>query len=531
MFLKGQKYDLAMDRTNARRTYEKAIAKDGAYSPALRNLAVLDYEAGLYAQSRDSLLEAVKRNPADGPSWYFLGLCYLALNDAKEALQCGYQCARCFGGESIGFDLAGRALMRSGDRAGALKTFEKAVAANPRDDQIQNHCLIAQYALGDPSVFERAGARIHSDPTDLIPRCIFALKNPNRLEPLAEEVRAFLGENDFEMIDAALTFTDLGLYKEAADLLEAVCVRPVPVEMRSPLPLYSVAFWRAQCQNNSSAKEYLKQAAKTWKDCIFPSRPEEIVVFQYAISQNPDDAHAHLHLGNLYAHLGRLDESVACWQNAARLNPSLNIAWRNLGLYQWAIKEDLGAAADLYRKAIAARPKDQTLYRDLSDILIADKNRPQAIDVLNSTPFETLRRADIIIMLAQAYVDEKRYSEAIDLLEGTPYFVNWEGQTITWDLFNRSHIERGKQRLEKGDSTGALGDFDAAVTYPANIGVGRSNKPREAPAQYWRGKALFAQGKKDEARSAWKLGASGIPDSEEQNRHIQLCQTMLQESP
>jgi tetratricopeptide (TPR) repeat protein len=134
-------------------------------------------------------------------------------------------------------------------------------------------------------------------------------------------------------------------------------------------------------------------------------------------------------------------------------------------------------------------------------------------------------------MLAQALVDEKRYSEAIDLLEGTPYFVNWEGQTITWDLFNHSHIERGKQRFEKGDFTGALGDFEAALTYPANIGVGRSNKPREAPAQYWRGKALFALGKKDEAQSAWKSGVAGIPDSEEQNQHIQLCKISLQVVP
>jgi len=531
LFLKGQKYDLAMDRTNARRYYEKAIAKDADNSQAQRNVAVLDYEAGLYAQARDRLSEAVKRNPADGPAWYFLGLSRLAMADTGEALRCGYQCARCFGTESLGYDLAGRVLMRIGDRPKALKVFEQATAANPKDDRIINHCLITLYCLGDTSAFERASARIQSDPTDLVPRSIVVLRDPSRLDRFAEEARGFVGEDDFEMIEVGLTFADLGLYKEAAELLDAVCVRPVSADRRSPLPLYFIAFFHAQRQDNASAQDYLKQAAKTWKDFVFPSRPEAVAVFQYAIVQNPDDAYAHLHLGNLYAHLGRLEEAIARWQDAVRLNPSLSIAWRNLGLYQWAIKEDLPAAADLYRKAIAARPKDQTLYRDLADILIADKKRSQAIEVLNSTPSEKLRRADVIIMLAQAYADEKRYSEVIDLLEGTPYFVNWEGQTITWDLFSRSHIERGKQRFDKGEYAGALKDFEAALTYPENIGVGRSNKPREAQAQYWRGMALHALGRKDEARSAWKLGAAGILGSEEQDKYVQQCQAALQETP
>ena len=35
-FLKGRKYDLATDRKKAREYYEKALAQDDGYSPALR---------------------------------------------------------------------------------------------------------------------------------------------------------------------------------------------------------------------------------------------------------------------------------------------------------------------------------------------------------------------------------------------------------------------------------------------------------------------------------------------------------------
>jgi tetratricopeptide (TPR) repeat protein len=130
-------------------------------------------------------------------------------------------------------------------------------------------------------------------------------------------------------------------------------------------------------------------------------------------------------------------------------------------------------------------------------------------------------------MLAQAYLDEQRYDNAIDLLESTPYFVNWEGQTITWDIFNKAHIERGRKRLEDKNFKTALQDFEAALTYPANIGVGRSNKPQEAPAQYWRGKALEGLGRLEDARSAWEQGAAGPEGSGEQNKYRNLCMEAL----
>jgi tetratricopeptide (TPR) repeat protein len=252
-----------------------------------------------------------------------------------------------------------------------------------------------------------------------------------------------------------------------------------------------------------------------------------VEVLRYAVEENPGDACAHLHLGNLYANLGRLKEAVNHWQKAGELNPSLSIAFRNLGLYAWAIENNLAKAEELYVKAIAARPKDQTLYRDLADILLADNKRPKAIEVLQSAPFEKVRRADVAIMLAQAYLDEQRFTDAINLLESTPYFVNWEGQTVVWDIFNKAHLERGQKRFESKDFQGALQDFEAALTYPENIGVGRSNKPREAPAQYWRGKALEALGQLDRARSAWKDGAAGPEGSEEQNKCRELCAKAL----
>ena len=142
-------------------------------------------------------------------------------------------------------------------------------------------------------------------------------------------------------------------------------------------------------------------------------------------------------------------------------------------------------------------------------------------------PAQPRRRADAMILLAQAYLDERRFSDAIKLLESTPYFVAWEGQWTTWVVFNHALLGRGQERLAAGDFAGALQDFEAALTYPENLGVGRSNHPEHAPAHYWRGKALQALGRLPDARKAWTEGAAGDEGSSEQNEYRQLCGVAL----
>ena len=539
-FLKGRKYDLATDRKKAREYYEKALAEDAAYSPALRGLAVLDIEAGLYENAARRLEKALDRDAGDGLSWFFLGVSYSRLGNETETLRCAYQAARCLGTVSLGHDLAGRAYMRLGEHAKAVLAFEKADRRNRTDTKIKNHLLLALHAAGNKeAAYKYAKERIAQNPTDLVPRALVALQNKRQMARFVREAHAFVGEDDFHVLQTSLVFANLGLVNEAAKLLSAVCVEAVPQTQRSPLPLYYLAYFEHIQAQEKRAEAYLRKAGSIYRDYVFPSRPEAVEVFKYAVKKNPDDAHAHLHLGNLYGHLGRLDEAHWHWLRASKLNPSLSIAFRNLGLYTWVAQNDLSKAAEYYKKAIAANAKDQTLYRDLADILLANNKRPEAIKALESTPYEKLRRADVLIMLAQAYLDEQRYTDAIDLLESTPYFVNWEGQTITWDIFNEAHVARGRKRFEKGDYKAALQDFEAALTYPENIGVGRPTLPQadmigrsvagpqETPAQYWRGKALQGLGRLEQARSAWRAGAAGQEGSEEQNKYRQLCTEAL----
>ncbi len=562
LYLKGRKFDRGTERLRAREYYEKALARDPGHVASLRALAVLDFEAGLYDRAIERCRKALDRDGDDGLSWYYLGVSHLrratsslplegdgpairaAGGHLEEALRGGYRAVRCPGTAPIGYDLIGRAAMRLGDKGRAVSAFEHAVKDVFCQVIAVDRQTIAYHARGDSDA-ARAFAAMHvlrdQGLTALVPRALLALGNEATLAQFGREVRGFLGEADFELQETSLVFAEMGLFNEAAKILEAACVEAVPPAERSFMPLYYLAWYAAQSGDKVAAARWLKQAAATHKEKIFASRPEEVPILEFAITENPADAQAHLQLGCLLANLGRVDEAIPKWQKAAVLTtPSppaplpqagersiAAIAWRNLGLAA-AWKNDLPKAGQCYRKAIAARPSDQTLYRDLADLLMAQNKRSEAIRLLEAMPLAGVRRAEITVMLAQAYVDESRWDDCVKLLESTPYFVNWEGQDVTWRLFNRAHIERGRQRLEKGDAKAALADFEAALTYPANLNVGRSNKPQEAPAQYWRGKALATLGRRDEARAAWHAGAEGADVRGVQNEYRQKCREALQ---
>ncbi|MFC1739830.1 tetratricopeptide repeat protein, partial [Planctomycetota bacterium] len=528
-YLKALKFDRGTRRGKARKYYEMALEDEPHHLPSLRGLAVLDIEAGLYKKAIARLEKALEQKPNDdGLCWYFLGLGNLRTGNNKQALDCAYRAVRCFGTESLGYDLAGRVHMRNKEYSKAADDFTKAVRANPKDRKAQNHFLLALYALDKTEMaWKQAKLKVDRNPTDLTARAIIALQGKSQLNDFVQAGRDYVGEDDFEMLETGLTFAEIGLYDEAVKLILAFCIEAVDQEQVNPLPLYYLAYFSHLNGDDQTAQRYLGRAAGIYRDFVFPSRAQAVEGFKYALEANPSDAYAHLHLGNLYANLGRLDEAVTHWSKAGKLDELLNVAFRNLGFYTWVVKADHSLAADYYLRAIKARPLDQTLYRDLAEVLIDNGKIPEAIRILETMPFEGNKRSDIIILLARAYVDNEQYTRAIELLAATPYFVNWEGSSVTKDIFDNAHIKRGLEYFDNEDYERALADFDAALTYPENLGSGRKDKLQEAKIYYWRGKCFEELGRMDQARTAWKIGAEGQEGSKEQNEHRQLCSMAL----
>lgn len=528
LYLKGQKSDRALNRTEARKYYQKVLSMDSLHTPTLRDLGILDYEAGLYHSAAEKFRHALDQKPNDdGLAWYFLGLCNLHQKNFDEAIKCGFQASRCFETTSLGLDLTGRSYMLSGNHTDALRFFTRAYTTNPDDDKTFHHYLLALYASGEPDLAAKlASDRIVMHPTDLVSRALVAIFQ-DKLADFTSETRDFLGEIDFELLEACLVFSDLMLYEEAVRILETACVQPVPADKVNPLVLYYIAYYSSLNRDEEKASEYLSLASKSYSDFIFASRLETVEVLEYAIRKYPEDANALYQLGNLMGNLGRLEEATGFWAGAVEKNPDNSVAWRNLGLYAWVIKNDHAKAEYYFRQAIKVRPEDQTLYRDLSEVLTDKGSFSKAILVLEKMSVDDVRRYDIILNLAQAYLETERYNDCLDLLLSTPYFVNWEGSSITWNIYNKACTQKGLREFGEKNYNEALKSFEMALSYPENLGVGRSDSTEEAMAWYWKGKTLTALGRSEEASSAWREGKNSPKGSENQEKYRNLCSIIL----
>ncbi len=387
--------------------------------------------------------------------------------------------------------------------------------------------VIAAYAAGqNEQVRFMTQQATQAGTLRLVPHVIGALARGEDIPTFAQRARDWLGEPEFAFLEASLSFADLGLYRDAAALLEAGCWAAVPAAERRPLPAYYMAYFHSLRGDDAEAAHWLAEARAASAERVFPSRPEALAVLRYALKDDPDDGRAALYLGNLLAGLHRYDEAAQQWVTATAAAPRLAEAWRNLGWHQWKLVGDLEAATDSLQRAVAARPEDQTLYRDLAQVLRERDLLTEAIAVLESVPSAGRRRADVTVDLASAYLEADRFDESIAVLTATT-FTNREGNSDPHRVHSQAHLGRGQQRLEAGDAAGALVDFEAALTYPVNLNVGRPHRPREARAQLWRGMALEALGRDAEAAAAWRACAAAASLDDEQAAAIASCRERL----
>jgi tetratricopeptide (TPR) repeat protein len=513
LYLKALLYDKQTNRAAARQWYQKALDIDPAHVESLKGLAVLDMEAGLFDDAIKCLQTAIERNADDGMAWFYLAFSLFKTNEIDEALSCAYQAAKSFSSESLGYDLVGRIYMRNGQYSDAVSAFEKSLLKDSIDKRTLNHLLIANFAAGNKKITHKQAKTFSlSSPTDLVPQAVLALLNKKDQKNLQQCLEQVAGEKEFEIIEASLVFSELGLYKEAYQVLQSF---NADQSFQSPVPYYYLALWSDLGGLDDETDNNIRLAETTISEDVFPSRLEAIEAIEFVIKQSATigikPANSYLNLGNLYGGLGRIDDAVDMWEKAVSLNSSLNVAWRNLGLAAWKKDKDLTAAADYYRKAIKSRRDDQSLYRDLASILISDQKRPEAIALIENMSQKNLR-SDIIEILAQTYVDQKNYTKAIELLDNS-FFSNWENRTMSRNVFVRAHIERGKQYLEQKQLQAALDDFSMALIYPTQLGVGKPINPSEAEQLFWKGKTLQAMGKTDLAKRCWMIGQQSRPRS------------------
>ncbi len=545
--------DSQSDPDGARTGYEKVLELDPEHADARCALAVLDNESARFAEAAEHARIAVARDPGNGAAWHQLGVASLGLGEYEEAARAGWKAVRCAGTEALGLELAGRAAMWRRDYGTASDILARAVRTVPENSTLRDAWLASRFNLGDrDALLADIEAAAMADPTDLFAAALGPLVRWNtapsensanaELDTLPAALAAPGGDPAFNTLEAAAFLLGMDLPRPALELLQAAEQSDV-FRDAGPYPLYCMAYCRTRLNarvGEDSRALLLAAAAGTNPAAPKPQHPHgahALVVMRFAVKEAPEDANAHYLLGLTLAGLHRAAEAVPCWERAVALNPMHGLAWRLLGLHRWKKEENLATAETAYRNALAALPNDQMVLRDLTEVLTKQGRRAEALALAEALPEDTFRRYDLALWQAKAYLDEGRNDDCVAFLRDSR-FSNWEGVTTPRDIFVGALMARGKQHAEAGNHAGALADFEEALTYPENLGVGQRYKRTDAETCLWAGKALQALGRVEEARAMWTEGAGQITLADppqvfvtvtkEQDEAVGLCRAALE---
>jgi tetratricopeptide (TPR) repeat protein len=197
---------------------------------------------------------------------------------------------------------------------------------------------------------------------------------------------------------------------------------------------------------------------------------------------------------------------LAAWTEGAGTDDGDAVLCRNIALAHSLWREDHATALAWYAKAIEREPDEYHLYVERDRCLTASGAGPEErLAALESAPAAVGKRWEVAAIRADCLVQLCRWDEAASLMQSHK-FRPWEGARGMHGLWTQALVGRAGQRREAGDAAGAIADFELALTYPRNLGVGRSARPHEAEVHYLLADAAREAG--DDARRMRHLAAA-----------------------
>lgn len=194
----------------------------------------------------------------------------------------------------------------------ALKYFENAIRANPRNVEAYSGLGMCYYALGQTQ------------------KSIEAYMQAVKIEP----------DYAFAYNNLGFTYNNLGRYGEAVEALnKAIKIEPDNDLAHSNLGLAYNGLGRYE---------------------------EAVETLNKAIEIDPDNAFAHNNLGLVYNNLGRFEEAIQAYQRSIKIDPSAGLHLNNLGL----IYNNLGRHEDalqISKSIIIINPNNAKAHCDLGD--------------------------------------------------------------------------------------------------------------------------------------------------------------------
>jgi hypothetical protein len=307
-------------------------------------------------------------------------------------------------------------------------------------------------------------------------------------------------------LELAVDYGNSGLFGDAENVLARFSEGKKDAEL-SPMVNYIRGWYRELAGDSSGAAQFYAKAKLGPVDYTNPHRLEGKDALEAALRRDPNDAHAHLFLGNLLYAKERREEGFAQWQKAAGLDPSLVHAWRNVAYGERYFKKDLKASYETYKKTLALAPKDARVLLELDEVAqalgVPGRERFAAFeghsDAVNS-------RDDLIARMVDLRLEQgdRRNLELAQATLKEHHFHSWEGKYDIHHAWIEANQRMGDLAFAGKQLDAALGYYKLASEYPKNLEVAPRTPDFRANVDWNFAKTLLAKGDRDSASGRLK---------------------------
>ena len=487
--------------------YEEALRRDPFDSRCNNALGRLLYHRGRFAEAeaffRQTLAGLTRRNPNpyDGEPYYNLGLALKMQARLGEARDAFYKAVWSAAWQAAAYFELARLAARSGNEAEALALAGQALDHNGLHHQARHLRIALLRRLGRPDQASlEAAVALRQDPLD------FGALWEQQLLTASDDFARLARADSHTYIEIALDYGQAGLVEDAAALLQAA-------PAGDPLVFYFLGYLRLQQGDPAASLAAFQRAAALPPDYCFPHRLESVPALEQAMRANPADARAPYYLGNFwYAHR-RYVEAVACWEQAAALDPSFPTTQRNLGLAYYNKRAEPARALAAYERAFALDPDDARVLFELDQLRRKLNHAPAArLQFLAQHLPLVERRDDLTIEYVSLLNLRGRYAEALECLLRRQ-FHPWEGgEGKTTGQYVASLIGQAQALLAAGQPAQAAHCLEQALVFPPNLGEGKLPNAPENNIYFFLGLARAATGLEDQAQACWARAAQGSSD-------------------
>jgi tetratricopeptide (TPR) repeat protein len=527
--------------------WRAALNRDPGDVHSNNALGLLCLRRGEFAAAEIHFRTAIQRltrwnpNPLDCEAYYNLGLTLAYQGHFDEAYTAFYKATWDAAWQAAAYYALAEIDCRWAEFVAALDHLDRALSSSADHLKARNLKAAVMRRLGRlDEARSLSSATLVLCPLDLAARFeqLFAAQAAGSLphaQAALQELRPHLlspsqkglgevGDNlpPHAALDTACDYAAAGLWDEASAVLRCLldpndpglaATPSLPASLAQaaayPLVLYALGSFALRSCQPELALAYFKSAARQSPDYIFPSRLEELLILQDALSASPDDPHAHLFLGCLLYDKGQAAGAIQHWQAAVRLNPAGWLSWRCLGLAAFNNGQDPRLAQEHYLTALQTNPDEPRLLLEYNQLMKRLNFTPdQRRDVFSTHLPLVLRRDDLYLEWIALHNLLGQPEKAIALLHQRT-FHPWEGgEGAVTAQFVTANLLTGRKRLAAGRPSEALASFKGALDIPTNLGEGQHQPVHDASIHYHAGLAGEALGDLAGAQASYRRAAS-----------------------